>query len=201
MYLGTTSGGWIESLVLDRGQLFAFQFNSYSAAIDNLSNGTRHLLRGYGALGGGALDANGYLYVMAWGEGHRPTSFNILKINPNDLKVTSTTHTGVRATSIDNAEMQALPGGGLLAFIAETPSNQQDNPMSDYLWRVTLSGIERRKLPANIGLDMHAFANGVYLFGGPAKNVVARLTLSTKYFTRVVSTMTTPAGTQLFALT
>ncbi len=201
LYLGTFSGGWIESLVLDAGQLYAFQFNAYFASVDDLSNGTRHLLRGYGSLGGGALDANGSLYVMAWRETPHPTAFDLLRINPNTLAIVSTTHTGVRAKTVDNFQMQALPGGGLLSFVAQQITNQQDNPMSAYLWRLSTSGLERRDLPANIGLYMHAFANGVYFFGGPGRNVVARLSFASMSLTRDVPALATPSGTYLFALT
>jgi hypothetical protein len=201
LYTGHLSGGWIESLFLDAGQLYAFQYSAYSASVDDLSNGTSHLLRGYGSLGGGALDVNGSLYVMAWREAPHPTSFDLLRINPNTLAIVSTTHTGVRATTVDNFQMQALPGGGLLAFVAQQRTYQQDNPMSACLWRLSTSGLERRDLPANIGLYMHAFANGVYVFGGPGRNVVARLNFASMSLTRDVPALATPSGTYLFALT
>jgi len=200
LYVGNTSQGWIESLVLERGRLYAFQFNSYTASVDDLSNGTHRLLHGYGQLGGGVLAANGDLYVMAWRSEPR-TSFHLLRINPTNLSVVSTAHTGVLATSVANFQMQALPGGGLLAFVAQLRVSRPNVAVNAYLWKLNRSGLERRDLPANIGLDMRAFANGVYLFGGPGRNIVARLNVSNLTLTRNVPTLDTPNGTYLFALT
>lgn len=64
--LGPTSTGYISALVEDAGSLFAFQYNGQAAAIDDLSTGTRVLLPSFGALGGGAVGADGGIYVLAW---------------------------------------------------------------------------------------------------------------------------------------
>ena len=199
LFVGNTSAGWIESLVVDRGHLYAFQFDSQAAAIDDLSDGTRHLLPGYSSLGGGVVGADGALYVMAWSEKSRPT-FDILRIDPFNLSIISTTHTGIRATSVDNAQMQALPGGSIIAFVAQQRENQV-NPMTNYLWKLSGSHLERTNLPANSGLDMRAFADGIYVFGGPGRNVVTRVSLSNLSLMRTAPSLTTPAGTWIFALT
>jgi hypothetical protein len=198
---GPDSQGLITSLVLSNGQLFAFQYNGYSAAVDNLTNGTRRLIRGYGALGGGVLAANGDLYVIAWLENWHESSFDVVRIDPTTLAVVSTIHTGVRAKSVRHAQMQALPNGDIAIFVAQQYASAPGVPVDAILWRLSTSGLARRNLPANIGLDMRAFANGVYLFGGPGRNIVARLNLSDMSLTMRVPSLATPAGTFLFALT
>jgi hypothetical protein len=198
--VGQTSGGTIQSLVLDKGRLYAFQLDAYAVAVDDLSNGTDHLLGGgYGELGGGVLAANGDLYVMAWSSEHL-SSFTLLRIDPSNLSVISKLHTGVRATSVRHVDMQALPGGGLLAFVTQQRQSESNIPVDAYLWKLANSGLERRDMPANIGLDMRAFANGVYIFGGPGRNIVARLSLSNLALTRDVPELSTPVGTWIFAL-
>jgi hypothetical protein len=56
-------------------------------------------------------------------------------------------------------------------------------------------------LPANVGLDMRAFGNGVYFFGGPATNVVSRLNLTNMSLKRDVPGLSSPSGTYLYGLT
>lgn len=212
LFVGNTNEGVVPSLAVEDGRLYAFQFNGQSASIDDLSSGTHRLLRGYGALGGGVVAANGDLYVMAW-RADAPASnvslrstphrsfFDVLRIDPVTLSVVSTVHTGVRAWSFDNVQMQALPDGSELAFVAQQRVNQPDSPIENYLWKLTGSRLEFRSLPANTALDMRAFGGGIYLFGGPGRNVVARVDLSSLSFERSVPRLRTPSGSWIFALT
>jgi hypothetical protein len=193
--------GTVAALMLDSGNLYALTFNLTTVGIDDLSTGAHHVLRGFGEVGDAVVASNGDIYAMAWRVDPSST-MSVLRIDPSTLDVVSTMSTGIRASSFDNVQMQALPGGGVLAFIAAERQNQlAASPMYSYLWRVSASRLVPIALPANIGLDMRAFDNGVYFFGGPAKNVVSRLNLTNMSLVRNVPGLSSPSGTYLYGLT
>jgi hypothetical protein len=197
---GNVAQGTIAALILDSGRLYALAFNTYSAAIVDLSTHTTRLLHGFGVLGGGVLAADGDIYVTA-SRVTSTTPFSILRIDPSTLDVVSTFHTGVRTRNIDNIEMQALHSGGVAAFVAQEGHVVPPVlPINDYLWKISSTGLVSHALPANLGLYMRAFGDNVYIFGGAGTNKVSRLNLVSMKVTRDVTRLATPKGTYVFAL-
>jgi hypothetical protein len=199
--VGPGPGSTVASFVLDHGHLFAFQFNSYSSSVDDLTTGTSHVLPAYGDLGGGALSADGDLYVTAWRESSVPqtTTVRIFQIDPATLQVVASYPAEKSFLVVDNVQMQASPGGGVIVLVVAQQSDEASSPIHDFLWRVSVSGLHRLPLPGR-GLDMRVFANSVYVFGGAARNVVSRLNLLNLSVTRDVRGLSTPTGTYVDAL-
>ena len=179
------------------GQIVALASTGRGAAITDLSSGKSQPLAGYGQLGAAALAPDGQIYALAWRDFDPSFTIKVLRISPITLAVTRTYDTGVVPGEFRNSVV--LPAGSSNAILGLFYGDEHG--ITAKLW--TVAGTSMRgmtKLPGNIALDASVIGNDVYLFGGPAKNQVSRLSISTGALTRDVPSLRTPANSWVLAV-
>jgi hypothetical protein len=179
------------------GHLIALASTGRGAAITDLSSGQSRPLAGYGQLGTAALAPDGQIYALAWRALNLGFTVKVLRINPATLAVTRTYDTGVTPGEIKNTVV--LPAGSSNAIVGLFYGDEHG--LTARLW--TLAGTSMRSmgaLPSNIALDASVIGGDLYLFGGPAKNQVSRLTISTGALTRNVPSLRAPASSWILAV-
>lgn len=179
------------------GHLIALASTGRGAAITDLSTGHSRPLVGYGQLGAAALAPDGQIYALAWRGFNLGFTVKVLRISPSTLAVTRTYDTGVTPGEIKNTVV--LPAGGSNAIIGLFYGDEHG--VTARLW--TLAGTSMRSmgtLPRNIALDASVIGGDVYLFGGPAKNQVSRLTISAGALTRNMPSLRAPATSWIVAV-
>jgi hypothetical protein len=179
------------------GHVIALASTGRGAAITDLSTGHSRPLAGYGQLGAAALAPDGQIYALAWRAFNLSFTIKVLRISPSTLAVTRTYDTGVTPGEIKNTVV--LPAGSSNAIIGLFYGDEHG--VTARLW--TLAGTFMRSmgtLPSNIALDASVIDGDVYLFGGPAKNQVSRLTISAGALTRNVPSLRAPATSWVVAV-
>jgi hypothetical protein len=189
--------GTIAALILDNGDLYALQYTSRAASIDNLTTDSWQYLSGYGTLGGGVLAGDGDVYVAAW---RSDSDIQVLQIDPSTLSVVSTTSTGDTPEDLIDVRMQSNPTDNVLVYVnSQTTSS---SPTTSQLWSASGSNLTSLvSLPQNVGAYMTDFGSDVFLYGGLAGSEVSMFDLTDSTLTQDVAGMSTPSGSYVLALT
>jgi hypothetical protein len=192
------SPGQVSAMIqVPGGDIVALASTGRGAAITDLSSGKSRPLAGYGQLGAAALAPDGQIYALAWRDFDPSFTIKVLRISPSTLAVTRTYDTGVVPGEYRNSVV--LPAGSSNAILGLFYGDEHG--ITAKLW--TVAGTSMRSmatLPLNIALDASVIGNDLYLFGGPAKNHVSRLTISTGTLTRDVPSLRTPANSWVLAV-
>jgi hypothetical protein len=180
------------------GDLLALQYTGFAASVDNLTTGKVQSLTGFGALHGGTIGPDGDLYTTAWRPNDPSTAMNVLQIDPTTLKVLNTWSTGLSPRSTLNIEVRASATDNVLIYVVQ---GGQSVPIVSHLWSASDGGlIQFSALPANVGLYLSVIGGDAYLYGGPARNSVSQLDISSATLTESVSGLSTPDGTFILAI-
>lgn len=195
-YKGVSEGtgvGNVSALVpASSGDILAFTFTGLAAAVTDLTTSQTTLLLGYSRLGAAARTAAGNIEVIAWKAQQENADIKVITLTGPNLAVGSTIDTGLAATN--HLRDTVLPGLGHDAVIAIAHG---DETLVDLqIWAIDGSTLTAEPaLPPNSGLTIApADAGSVYVYGGPARNSVSQLDMSTGALTRDLQSLRTQTG-------
>ena len=184
--------GHVSSYVLLDGRVLGFVANGRAAAVVDLDTGKASLLTGFSALGHAAVGGDGYLYAVGWRFYDDAFSIKVLRINPSDMAVESSYDTELLPGTL--CASAVLPrANGAVVMLAE---GERGDSVQQYVFIADengLSGLAR--LPEGTGLYMGSGTEDtILLYGGPARNAVSRLDLTTGTLTEDLASLRAPEG-------
>lgn len=200
-YKGLYSGvgvGQVSAMIrASGGDIIALASTGRGAAVTDLSSGRSQPLAGYGQLGAAALAPDGQIYALAWRD-FEPgfTSRSCGSARARWLSPGSTTPASSPGNSGTRRSCQRAAATQSSACFTVT---RRASRQSCGRWPARQCAAWRR-WPPNIALDASVIGNIVYLFGGPAKNQVSRLAISTGVLSRDVASLRTPSNSWVLAV-
>jgi hypothetical protein len=202
-YKGVYSGaaaGTVSALVpASSGDILAFTFTGRAAAVTDLITNRTTPLAGYSRLGAAARTETGDIAVVAWKAQEESAHIKLITLDGTDFTVASVLDTGLAATN--HLRDVVLPGLGHDAVVAIAHGDETTG-VDLKVWTVDGQTLTAEPaLPNNIGLTIApADATSIYVYGGPARNTVGQLDLSSGTFGRDVPALRTPVGSYIVGI-
>jgi len=107
--------------------------------------------------------------------------------------------TRVRDSTLDAAQVQVTSSGHIVFFVSAHLYDETWGPIDNHLLDVSARTVREEKL-ATRGDQMSILGQDVYIFGGADANVVSRVNLVTGAVTLRDPGLTTPSGTNVYAV-
>lgn len=187
----------VSSLIETPNALVALASTGRGSAVINISTGHSKNLTGYGQLGAAALGVDGSIYVLAWRRYEPNFTIKLLQIDPGTFSIERSFDTKVAPGKLRNSVVLPSTSRNVIVglFYGDEAGITAD------LWSAAAGSMTpMANIPLNAGLDVSLIDNTLYLFGGPARNTVSTLGLTSGVLLSDVAALRAPPGSYVVAV-
>lgn len=199
--IGSSTRSGIVSALLPatNGDILAFSYTGWASAVTDLTTGQTTLIPGFPELGQGVRAASGDIDLIAWTNGSGAT-VKVLDLDGASYQIKAALDTKVAtANYLWDTQLTGLDYDSVGSF----SSGDETTGIAISVWTVQNGQIgSAYSLPTNSGLWIApATTTTAYVFGGPARNTVGVIDLTSGQFTPDLPALRAPAGSYIVALT
>lgn len=181
--------GYVQA---DSGHVLATLESGLAAALYDTATGQVQPIKGYGAIEGPAVAADGSIYAFGWRTYDQTFTIKVLRIDPSSLAVTATFDTGINPKNSISRQILSTATHGMIGLITE----DRDGNQIDHLRQFTDSGSVTELPSALINAGIFASVGTddlIYLFGGKAKSKISTYNLDTSAVSQALGSFGVPS--------
>jgi hypothetical protein len=178
------NGSWVQGFAFDDAGSFVVVRGGRNSAIVDLDSGARADLMGFGVVD--VASHRGRAYLLGSDTTVLDSPYVLVEIDLATLTLLRTTRFAVDRPlrSVNRARLVVTPGDDVYAFFAVPLGEDSVPTRADLVAFDRNLGASHVTLPDDLGLDATSGADGaLYLFGGPARNIVTRFDPLTRALT------------------
>lgn len=190
---GTGVGAVNAFIVGSDNHLLALRSTGRAAAISDLTGGRTVSLGGLTQLDSAAIGHDGMIYAVGWRRYDSSYTIKLAVLEPSALAISHVYDLGVTTDNLHDVSVVPSSTRNVVVGI----SSGLDPSIAMRVWSVSNGAMQSGpSLPPGIGLDLTGTGgDGIYLFGGPARNRVSMYDFPTGALTQDDPTLRAPAGT------